>query len=655
MADTERTETLIENRDKKYPIECYANRELSWLKFNKRVLEEANDLANPLCERLTFLHIYQTNLDEFFMVRVGALYDQRKTPIKDNKTRLTAKEQLSAVLPEVRRLGKSAGKTYKALIKQLKVFGVSVDRFAEISSRGKRELERYFISDVFPLLSPQIIAQKQPFPFLNNKQIYAVVLLREAEREQLGIIPCGNPLLPRLVQVPGSEGHYVLMEDLILSFSAKVFEHYRVESMVLVRIVRNADISIDDFNTDTEGRKKDYRRAMEQMIQTRKKLSPIKMDYLGDADASVVNLLCRYLDLPRKHAFWTDTPLDYSFFTDICDRLAPFRDLFFRRRLPQPSPAVREDLTVTEQLRKKDLLLHYPYQSMRPFLRLLQEASEDPEVVSIKITIYRLAQNSQVADILARAAENGKEVIALVELRARFDEENNVEHSKDLERAGCRIIYGIDNIKIHSKLCLITRVHNGRVEYTTQVGTGNYNEKTAKLYTDFSLMTADQSIGAEAAEIFNCLALGKLVERTDHLLVSPKCLQDRVMDKLDEQIRIAKGGGDARADFKLNSLTDKLLIDKLIEASRAGVKIRMLIRGICCLVPGIPGFTDNITVYSIVGRFLEHSRLYIFGAPGTEEVYISSADLMTRNTTRRVEVAAPIYDAGLRQRLIGIF
>ena len=639
-----------------YPIDCYLNRELSWLQFNRRVLEETADPANPLAEQLNFLGIYWSNLDEFFMVRVGALYDQRKMPIRDNKTMLTAREQLELLLPEVRRLNKGKDKAYKSLMKQVSGHGFHLDRIKDLGERETRDLERIFYQDFLPLLSPQVVTPRQPFPFLNAKQVYAVALLHvQGGKDLLGLIPCHSPMLPRLVAVPAHPGHFVLLEDLVQAALPKVFTHYRVISSMLIRVVRNGDISIDEEVRESEGRKKDYRRAMEKMIRTRTRLSPIKMDYAAMTDGNLLNTVCHYLHLSTKLAFSQASPLDFGFFDAVQETLSKEPTLFYPRRVPQASPAIEDGVPVTQQIRRHDILLSYPYESIRPFLQMLQEAAADPEVVSIKITLYRLARNSQVVDALIAAAENGKEVLALVELRARFDEENNVEHSRDLEAAGCRVIYGLDNIKIHSKLCLITRRRQDGIEYITQIGTGNYNEKTAKLYTDFCLMTAHQGIGADAAALFSALALGETVHEAEHLLISPECLQMPIAARLDREIVNAVRGMEAGADFKLNALTDKFLINKLIEASRAGVKIRLLVRGICCLVPGIPGFTDNISVSSIVGRYLEHSRIYLFRNGGNPELFIGSADLMTRNTLHRVEVAVPVYDDAIRARITAMY
>ena len=659
-------------KKQEYPIDCYANRELSWLRFNERVLEEAISPDNPLCEQMNFLSIFQSNLDEFFMVRVGTLYDERKSDVRDNKTRMTSREQLEAVLVTVRRMLKVKDKCYRTLTDKLKQNGVEILDYDKLTGKEKRQVGRYFHSRILPLLSPQLISDKQPFPFLTGKEIYTVALLerkpeggkkKDKDKDKgkkktpvFGIIPSSGGMLKHLVPITSGSNRFILVEDLIKAYIPVIFEQYNVLSSSTIRLVRNADISIDDDQQDDIDLKgKDYRKAVERMIATRKRMGAIKLEYNGKIDANLIAAVCEYLDLPKKHAFYSGAPLDLSFLYNISGMLSENKALFYPQRTPQLTPDLSENRSMISQIKKKDVLLSYPYDSMRPFLRLLTEAANDPDVVSIRITLYRVAKISQVVAALAQAAENGKDVLALVELRARFDEANNVDQSHELENSGCRIIYGLDKYKVHSKLCLITRKTTKGVEYITQIGTGNYNEKTARLYTDYSLMTADSSIGKEAARVFNALALGDTIEHTDTLLVAPNCLQNKVIEKLDEQIALAKEGKPAYAGFKLNSLTDKLIIDKLIEASAAGVKIQMLIRGICCLVTGVPGLTENIEVYSIVGRYLEHGRIYIFGAEGNEEVYIASADFMTRNTTRRVEVAAPVMDKEIRSRLLEMF
>lgn len=661
--NNKKAEEKEKQKEQVYPIDCYANRELSWLKFNERVLEEANDLNNPLCERLNFINIFQSNLDEFFMVRVGTLYDERKSNDRDNKSRMTSREQLEAVLTTVRKMLKAKDRSYKDLIKELKNNSIEIISYDDLSSKERRQLGRHFYLHILPLLSPQIVSRKQPFPFLTGSEIYGIALLEKKTKEKgkkksavLGIIPSSGSMLKRLVPISSDSNRYILIEDLIRAYIPKVFNQYRIVSSSSIRLVRNADISIDDdYQDDIESKSKDYRKIVERMVAERKRMGAIKLEYTGKKNASLISTICDYLDLPEKHTFYSDAPLDLNFLYTISDLLSKNRSLFYRPRTPQLSPDVTEDKSIINQIQNKDIFLSYPYDSMRPFIKLLTEAANDPSVVSIRITLYRLAKISQIISALSQAAENGKDVLALVELRARFDEANNVEQSHELENSGCRVIYGLDKYKVHSKLCLITRKTEKGVEYITQIGTGNYNEKTARLYTDYSLMTANKKIGKEAVNVFNGLALGETVKETNTLLVAPNCLQNKIIEKIDQQIELAKAGQPAYVGFKLNSLTDKDIIDKLIEASSTGVKIQMLIRGICCLITGVPGLTDNIEVYSIVGRYLEHGRVYIFGPNGKEGVYIASADMMTRNTERRVEVAAPILDSKIRTRLLQNF
>ena len=501
------------------------------------------------------------------------------------------------------------------------------------------------------MISPTIIGKRQPFPFLKNKEIYAVAVLETKNgKEKLGIIPCGNETFDRLINISGKDA-YMLSEEMILHYVPRIFKGYHVKAKTLIRITRNADIDADSMYDEDL----DYRDFMVELIKKRKKLAPVRMELSREMDGEIIDLLCEYLELERKYVFYTQTPLDLSFVFKIQDILRRETDLFFEKRVPQRSPQFNEEMPIMDQIEKEDKLLSYPYESMRPFLKMLQEAAEDKDVVSIKMTLYRVAKQSKIIASLIEAAENGKDVTILVELKARFDEENNIEWSRQLENAGCRVIYGLDGYKVHSKLCLITRKKKGKVSYITQIGTGNYNEKTSRLYTDLSLMTANVDIALEAAEVFQALSMGETVEETDHLLVAPHCLQNKVLHMIDREIEHAKAGEPAYIGLKMNSLTDKKIMEKLIKASKAGVKIDMVIRGICCLIPGVKGETDNIQVRSIVGRYLEHSRIYIFGTKGREKVYIASADFMTRNTLRRVEVAVPIYNTDIKMQVIEMF
>lgn len=630
---------------------CFDNRELSWLKFNQRVLEEAQDERVPLCEQLSFLSIFQSNLDEFYMVRVGSLFDMPADE-KENKTYMTASEQLSAIFKESRMLLHEKDQTYRRLCSDLKEHGVEIVDFHSINDNEAGYLEKYFKAEIEALLSPQIVGKKQPFPFLHNKAIYAVVVLEKKGSEKLGIVPCTSSVIPELIPLPGNTHRFILSEELILHFMPDIFSHHTIKSKTLIRIIRSADIDTEENSITKE---EDYRKAMEKLIRKRSRLQPVKMEFSRLMDPAVISRLCEYLKLDEAQVFHSEAPLKLSFLSKVRDMLRHDKSLFFPRRVPQKPADIVPDKPMMEQIMEKDRFLSYPYESMKPFLRLLKEASRSPEVVSIKMTLYRVATNSKVVEALIEAAENGKDVVVLVELRARFDEENNIEWSRRLEDAGCRIIYGLDKLKVHSKLCLITKKKDNQISYITQIGTGNYNEKTSEMYTDFSLMTADYDIGQESSMVFNALCMGQTVDETKQLLVAPKCLQNKLIDMIDEEIAKAKDEKPAYIGVKVNSLTDKKLIKKLIEASCAGVKVELIVRGTSCLVAGVPGESENITIRSIVGRFLEHHRIYIFGDGDEAKVFISSADFMTRNTVRRVEIGVPVLDKGIRDRIIAMF
>lgn len=631
----------------------YMNRELSWLKFNERVLEEAENPKVPLCERLTFASIYQSNLDEFFMVRVGSLIDQMLVAkdSRDNKTHMTPKEQIQAILPQVEILNRRKDEVYGKLMEKIEEYGVRLVDFSKITEEENKFLEAYFDMEISGLISPTIVGKRQPFPFLKNKEIYAVVVLTtKSGKERLGIIPCGSGVFERLIHLPGGNT-YMLSEELILHYIPKVFKGYQVKEKSLLRVTRNADIDADALYDEDL----DYREFMADLIKKRKKLAPVRIELSRKLSEGSVKLICEHLAIKSQYVFRSQAPLDLSFVFQIEDALRKIPELFYERRTPRKSPAFTGDRPILDQIKEKDKLLSYPYESINPFLNMLHEAASDKDVVSIKMTLYRVAKQSKVVEALIEAAENGKEVLVLVELKARFDEENNIGWSRLLEDAGCRVIYGLDGYKVHSKLCLITKKTDEQIEYYTQIGTGNYNEKTSRLYTDLSLMTYNVDIGLEAANVFQALAMGETIKHVDHLLVAPKCLQNKILDMIDEEIAHARAGEPAYIGLKMNSLTDKKIMEKLVEASCAGVRIDMVIRGICCLIPQVPGKTENIHVRSIVGRFLEHSRIYIFGSEGREKIYIASADFMTRNTLRRVEVAAPVYDEEIKARLLEMF
>ena len=633
--------------------QCYRNRELSWLLFNERGLNEAANPRVPLMERLQFVSIYQTNLDEFFMVRVGTLMEQtggKKT--KDNKTGLSSKEQIKLILQEVERLELKRKEIYEQLMGELEPAGIHIINFQKLSKQEQSQLEAYFDKAIRPYLSPMIVGKQQPFPFLQNRELYAVARLEtKGGKKRLGIVPCWNPVFKRLIEIPGRKGYHMLSEELILHFVSKLYPAYQIREKSIIRITRNADIDAGDvYDEDL-----DYRGMMEQLLKKRKRLNPVRLELSRDLHKSIRKKLAGFLGISEEHVLHCGTPLDLSYMFTLQNTMREHQEWYYPRYSPRMSPEIRKEENILSQVEKKDILLSYPYESMKNFIAFLQAAAVDKTVRSIKITLYRMASHSQIVEALCDAAENGKEVLALVELRARFDEAANIEMSRRLEDAGCQVIYGLPAFKVHSKLCLITRQTEEGVSFLTQVGTGNYNEKTATLYTDLCLMTANRKIGQDAQEVFRTLLLGETVEESSALLVAPKGLQNAILEKIKEEGRKAEEGRGGYIGLKLNALTDKDIIDALILASQKGVVIQLLIRGICCLIPGIPGKTENIRVHSIVGRFLEHSRIYRFGQGEEEEIYIASADFMTRNTLRRVEVAAPVYDEHCRARVREIF
>ena len=632
----------------------YDNRELSWLKFNVRVLEEAMDKSVPLMERLLFESIFESNLDEFFMVRVGSLTDKSllNDNDKDGKTKMRPSEQLSAIYSKVRELNVKKDDTYATLLKDMQRNKIYHKQIKNLSKLEYAFLEDYYAYEIKPFLNAVLVDKRHPFPFLSNKKIYVVGKLNSKSGVKIGMIECSDKF-ERVIFLPTQtpdEISFILVEELILHFAQKAFAGYKFEEKALMRVTRNADIDIEESFDD----ELDFRDNMSILINKRKRLCPVRLQLSKSLSELTVAELCMRLDLTKKQVFVEKAPLDFSFVFSVFNRAEKKKHLFFEPLEPQKSPAIDESLPMIDQIDKGDILLSYPYESIRPFIRLLDEAAADPSVMSIKMTLYRVAKNSKVIKALCAAAENGKDVTVLVELRARFDEENNIGWSKLLEESGCHVMYGPQSLKVHSKLCLITRKVGKSVKHTVQVGTGNYNEKTAELYTDLCLMTANQEIAEDAVRVFEALAVENLVEDTKQLLVAPNCLQNRVVDMMDREIEIAKNGGQGYVGAKLNSLTDKVIIDKIIECSKAGVKVELVIRGISCLVAGVPGQTENVRIISIVGRYLEHARIYIFGADD-KKVYISSADYMTRNTIRRVEVAAPVLDENIKNRVLSYF
>lgn len=638
--------------EKKYSFT--QNRELSWLRFNKRVLEEAADPRVPLMERLKFLAIFSSNLDEFFMIRCGSLYDLSllEDMQPDKRSGLTPKEQLHAIYRTCQGLYKMRDETMNVIGQTIYSLHMSSLSFKLLNKKQLKFIINYFDTQVFPLLSPQIIDSHHPFPHLVNKEQYIFLELEDKKTIRYGIVPIPN-FLDRIVYLPESEHYYLLIEQVILHFVEKLFQE-TIRFKTIIRVTRNADISLDERQMDEDD---DYRLQMKKVLKLRNRLSPIRLEVYKEISNSSKQYLCERLNLEEEQVFVSKSPLELSHIYDLIDK-APsiLRDpLSYANFTPQKSSMLNCDYPLIPQILQKDVLLSYPYEDVGTFVKLLQEASTDPNVVSIKITIYRLAGHSKILRALTRAAENGKDVTVLLELRARFDEQNNIEAAEALEEAGCHILYGFEGYKVHSKICLITYRNHGGIRYITQIGTGNYNEKTSKLYTDFSYITARKEIGQDAVSFFQNMATNQLKGEYEHLWVAPSNLKKEIINSIDHQIDLANQGKPAQIRLKMNSLTDLDLIKKLQEASSAGVHITMVIRGICCLLPQIKGKTENIHVISIVGHYLEHSRIYCFGQEEDAQIYISSADFMTRNTEKRVEIACPIYDARLKKEILDYF
>lgn len=632
-------------------MEYLENRELSWLKFNKRVIEEASAAENPLLERLSFSAIYQSNLDEFFMVRVGSLTDAAKEEKKKTDlTGMTASQQLDAVFTAVRRLQPEVEDAYRSNMEKLKEYGFEHIDFSSATDEELAFLELYFKREIKPFITGILVNDALPFPFLKNKEIYAAVHIASKKDTLIGIIPVTYDHAERFIPLGNNGKRFILLEEVVLHFAHLMFKGSRILDRTLIRVTRNADIMVNNKGSN-------FRDRMEELVVKRTKLAAVRLEISNGFSRDALDYICKKLKIKNVRVFDSNIPLDLSFLYHI-QELDSTPELHFRSRLPRKSAMLVENRSVFSQVKARDILLSYPFESMTSsFIRLLEESAADPKVESIRITLYRLAKNSKIISALCTAAENGKDVLVMIELRARFDEANNIEWSKVLQKSGVKVIYGPKEFKAHSKLLLIKRRSTGdKYDYVTQIGTGNYNEKTSAIYTDLMLMTSDPLIAKDAENVFECLRNGLFVEKTNKLLVSPHALRPQILEMMDEQIEIAKSGGKGYIAAKINSLNDKAIIAKLIEASQAGVKTELIVRGICCLIAGVKGYTENITVRSIVGRYLEHSRIFIFGSDvKTQKIYIGSADYMSRNTIRRVEVAAPVEDERLRKRIRDIF
>lgn len=625
------------------------NRELSWLRFNQRVLEEAADPSVPAMERLKFVSIFSSNLDEFFMVRVGSLFDlARMTPNDtDNKTGWTPAEQLHHIYRAVPGLLAMKKQIYAAVMEELGHSGVQ-DILPETLDTGDlKQVNRFFMTELLPVLSPILIGPNHPVPHLVNKRLYAATLLENKKgHKAVGIVPIPDSLPPYLLLPDGKR--FIRTENILLRWLPTLFESYAVKESCVLAVTRNADISFDDEKFDDN--EDDFRRQMRKLLKQRDHLAVVRLELSAPVSEEFQNILSALIRVETHQIFSDICPLNMGYVFRLITELPKELSarLLYSSYRPRWAEDLRQDQPMMTQVQQRDRLLFYPYDSVGPFLRLLNEAAENPQVLSIKITIYRLASSSKIAQVLCRAAENGKEVLVLMELRARFDEENNLAWSKMLEESGCQVIYGAEGFKCHSKVCLITLRSRGKTSYLTQIGTGNYNEKTNAMYTDLSIMTADPAIGEDAAAFFRNMLVNKLDGEYHQLCVSPFGIKTMLLQNIDQQIALGKDG---YICIKANSVTERKVIDKLAEASQAGVEVQLIIRGICCILPGVSGDTDNIHVTSVVGRFLEHARVYLFGRGSDAAVYISSADLMTRNLNRRVEIALPVHDTRLREQL----
>lgn len=631
------------------------NRELSWLQFNKRVLEEASDPRVPLLERAKFLAIFTSNLDEFYMIRCGSLYDLSlidNTKI-DKKSGMVPSQQLDAIFTETRNLYTLRDNVYKDINQTLNALQLSCISFKTLSKNQEKFIKNYFDSNIAPLLSPQIIDPHHPFPHLINKAQYLFLEISEDKCKHFALIPVPD-FANRIIYIPNHGHCYMLIEQIMFHCMERLFKNCKILNKTIVRITRNADINLNEDQIDDDD---DYREYMKHILKKRNRLAPIRLEVYKEIDQDSMKYLCDHLNLKQEQVFISKCPLELSHIFKMID-LAPTIDktpLLYKPFNPQQNPLLNLEKPCIPQILDHDILLFYPYQSMDGFIKLLKEASEDKHVVSIKITIYRLAKHSKIVRYLCRAAENGKDVTVLMELKARFDEQNNISAAEELEESGCHILYGFENYKVHSKICLITYKDKGEFTYITQIGTGNYNEKTSTMYTDLSYITSRKEIGTDAVTFFQNMSMANLKGQYNHLWVAPSNLKSSILKEIDNQITLAKQYQPAKIRIKMNSFTDLDIIRKISEASIAGVKIEMVIRGICCLLPGIENATDNVTIHSIVGRYLEHSRIYCFGDQKDVKVYIASADCMTRNTEKRVEIGCPIQDETLKNQILEYF
>lgn len=638
---------------KKIDTSYTQNRELSWLRFDDRVLEEAIDENVPLYERLKFIAIYASNLDEFYRVRVGSLYEMASVDTNgfDNKSFMTPSQQLDKIFVATKQLNQKADKIFATVEKQLKTYGIERKKVKSLNQKDKTYVKAYFDNQISPFLSPQIINVRHPFPHLLNKALYVGIILTRKKKKVFGIIPVPNNL-PKIVYIPNkSKIRYVMTEDIIATYADKIFDGYEVENTAILSVTRSADISLDDERLDLG---EDFLEHAREVLLKRQRLAPVRLEIEGNIDSTMMKYATEQFKITSKQIFIYKSPINKSYIFSLGSKFNEEQknSLMYPPFEPSHICCVPENVSVMDYVANNDVMLQYPYQSFDIFLKFIKEAVTDEKVFAIKITLYRVGSHrAQLMNYLSMAAKMGKDVTVLMELRARFDEENNINWAEFLQDAGCKVIYGMEGYKVHSKICLVMKQDKTGIKYFTQIGTGNYNASTSSLYTDISLITSNEDIGKDAVEFFQNMGIDNLYGEYKNLLVAPVSLKNTLLDLIKEEIEKAKAGEETSIFLKMNSLTDRQLIDALKEASQAGVKIKMIIRGICCILPGIEGKTDNIEVISVVGRFLEHSRIFCFGTGENMKMYIASADWMTRNTENRVEIAAPIYDQKIKNSI----
>lgn len=638
---------------KKIDTSYTQNRELSWLRFDDRVLEEAIDENVPLYERLKFIAIYASNLDEFYRVRVGSLYEMASVDTNgfDNKSFMTPSQQLDKIFVATKQLNQKADKIFATVEKQLKTYGIERKKVKSLNQKDKTYVKTYFDNQISPFLSPQIINVRHPFPHLLNKALYVGIILTRKKKKVFGIIPVPSNL-PKIVYIPNkSKIRYVMTEDIIATYADKIFDGYEVENTAILSVTRSADISLDDERLDLG---EDFLEHAREVLLKRQRLAPVRLEIEGNIDSTMMKYATEQFKITSKQIFIYKSPINKSYIFSLGSKFNEEQknSLMYPPFEPSHICCVPENVSVMDYVANNDVMLQYPYQSFDIFLKFIKEAVTDEKVFAIKITLYRVGSHrAQLMNYLSMAAKMGKDVTVLMELRARFDEENNINWAEFLQDAGCKVIYGMEGYKVHSKICLVMKQDKTGIKYFTQIGTGNYNASTSSLYTDISLITSNEDIGKDAVEFFQNMGIDNLYGEYKNLLVAPVSLKNTLLDLIKEEIEKAKAGEETSIFLKMNSLTDRQLIDALKEASQAGVKIKMIIRGICCILPGIEGKTDNIEVISVVGRFLEHSRIFCFGTGENMKMYIASADWMTRNTENRVEIAAPIYDQKIKNSI----